>query len=149
MVAHGIIQLTSVEVVAAEQRRRRNQRAAAEAEETIMTVDVQVGLRLQEEVLQEALHNAPGHPKVQGLVAEAADGDIQEGKPQDHPQEAVPLVGPLASPLPIHDRYVEITCRGNVKGNLRTASFGIPTLHVLQEGRMQARQGLPISPPQG
>ena len=117
-------------VVAAEQRRRRHQRAVEEAEETQMTVDVQVGLRLQEEVLQEALHNAPGHPKVQGLVAEAADGDIQEGKPQDHPQE-VPLVSPLAGPLPIHDRCVEITCRENVKENLRTASVGIPALPLL------------------
>ena len=74
-------------------------------------METQVEHRDQERVPRELPHRVPGLLKVQGLVAEAADGDIQEGKPQDHPQEAVPLVGPLASPLPIHDRYVEITCR--------------------------------------
>ena len=107
-------------------------RAAAEAEVTKETVETRVDHRDQEGVLQELPHRVPGLLKVQGLVAEAADGDIQEGKPQDHPQE-VPLVSPLAGPLPIHDRYVEITCRENVNGHLKTASFGTPphTLHVL------------------
>ena len=111
MIAHGIIQLRSVAAIAVEQRKRNLVEAAAEAEATKETVGTLVDHRDQEGVLQELPHRAPGLLKVQGLVAEAADGDIQEGKPQDHPQEAVPLVGPLASPPPIHDRYVEITCR--------------------------------------
>ena len=110
MIAHGIIQLRSVAAIAVEQRKRNLVEAAAEAEATKETVGTLVDHRDQEGVLQELPHRAPGLLKVQGLVAEAADGDIQEGKPQDHPQE-VPLVSPLAGPLPIRDRYVEITCR--------------------------------------
>ena len=127
MIAHGIIQLTSVEATAAEQRTRRNQKEEAEAEETVVT---QVDLRDQEGALQGVPHRVPVLLKDQGLVAEAVEGDIQEGKPLDHPQE-VPLVSPLAGPLPIHDRCVEITCRENVKENLRTASVGIPALPLL------------------
>ena len=127
MVTHGTIQLISVEVVAAEQRRRRNQRAVDKAEETEMTVDVQVGLRLQEEVLQEALLSAPGHPKVLGIVAEAADGDIQEGKPQElHLRE-------VQGPLSVHGLSADITCWGSASVSRETANFGIPTLPLLQE----------------
>ena len=130
MIAHGIIQLTSVEAMAVEQRKRNQVEEAAEAEATKETVETRVAHRDQEGVLQELPHRVPALLKVQGLVAEAADGDIQEGKPQDHPQE-VPLVSPLAGPLPIPDRCVEITCRENAKGIMRTARFGIPALHLL------------------
>ena len=70
MIAHGIIQLTSVEATAAEQITRRNQKEEAEAEETVVT---QVDLRDQEGALQGVPHKVPVLLKDQGLVAEAVE----------------------------------------------------------------------------
>ena len=47
-----------------------------------MIVDVQVDLKLQEEAHQEVPQDVPGHPKVLAHVAEAAEGDSQEGNPK-------------------------------------------------------------------
>ena len=66
-----------------------------------MTVDVQVDLRLQEEVHQAAPHNVPGHPKVLAHVADAAEGDIQEGKPQE------PHLREVQGPLSVHGLSAE------------------------------------------
>ena len=130
MIVHGTILLTREEATAVEQRRNQVEEVAeAEVTKGIVATLVVQGRRAR--VLQERPHRVPDLPKAQGPVAEAADGATQEGKPHGHLPEAVLLGDPQASPLPTQDRYVEIACREHVTGNLRTASFGIPTLHVL------------------
>ena len=78
MIAHGIIQLTSVEATAAEQRVRRNQKEEAKAEETVVT---QVDLRDQEGALQGVPHRVPVLLKDQGFVAEAVEGVSRKANP--------------------------------------------------------------------
>ena len=114
--------------------RRRNREEEAEVEATKrieVTLAAPGHLAVAAVALLERLHRVPDLPKAQGLVAEAADGGIQEGKPRGRLPEAVLLGDPQASPLPTEDRYVEITCRESVNEHKKTASFGITTLSVL------------------
>ena len=91
-----------------------------------MTVDVQVDL-LQEEAHQEIPQDVPGHPKVQAHVAEAAEGDIQEGKPQElHLRE-------VQGPLSVHGLSADIICWGSASVSRETAISAPSTLPLLQE----------------
>ena len=68
----------------AAKQRRRNREEEAEVEVTkriVVTLAAPGHLAVAAVALLEHLHRVPDLPKAQGLVAEAADGGIQEGNP--------------------------------------------------------------------
>ena len=101
-----------------------------------MAVDVQVDLKLQEEAHQEVPQDVLGHPKVLAHVAEAAEGDIQEGKFQElHLRE-------VQGPLSVHGLSAEIICWGSASISRKTATFGILHLAFTTRRVSARREGI-------